>query len=216
MIKVKVKDIKDLGDLSYDNYDKDKIRRVLLLFNLQTLIKSKGSTRFPFDLYKKQQWDIEHIHAIKTKIPETAAARAEWLMARKDELHEIDTEAAERIKSFIHNGGVDDINQYEKFYDELNSRYGEIEINDISNLTLLDAETNRSFKNAFFPLKRQTIIERDKGAVFVPVCTKNVFLKLYSKNPGNMVRWGEKDRDEYLGEMRRMLSDYISGCERVE
>lgn len=211
-VQYSVKGIKDLGDLTYDNpSDKGKIQRVLLLFNIQTLIKSKASMRFPFDLYKKQQWDIEHIHAIKTKTPETSVGRTEWLEARKNELMGIDAEAVKRIDTFISDGGVEDISKYDKFCEDLNNLYGELEINDISNLALLDAETNRSYKNAFFPVKRRTIIERDKGAVFVPVCTKNVFLKLYSNNPTNMIRWSEQDRNEYLEELRRMLADFIPG-----
>lgn len=211
-VRNSVKGIQDLGDLTYDNRnDKMKIQCVLLLFNIQTLINSKGSMRFPFDLYKKQQWDIEHIHAIKTKTPETVAGRNEWLLARKSELLEVDFEAAEQIDAFISGGGVEDINKYEKFYDDLNNQYGEPEVNDISNLTLLDTKTNRSYKNAFFPVKRRFIIERDKGAVFIPVCTKNVFQKLYSENPTNMKCWSPQDRKEYLEEMRRMLADYIPG-----
>lgn len=212
LIKSSVKGIKDLGELAYDNpSDKEKIRRLLLIFNIETLIRGKASMRFPFDLYKKQQWDIEHIHAIKTKTPETPEGRIEWLVTRSNELREIDAETVEVIDAFIRDAGANDVSAYEKFCDELNSKYGELEINDISNLTLLDAETNRSYKNAFFPVKRRTIIERDKGAVFIPVCTKNVFLKLYSSNPSNMNNWSEKDREEYLAEMRHTLIDYIPG-----
>ncbi|WEV68055.1 DUF262 domain-containing protein [Bifidobacterium sp. ESL0769] len=41
------------------------IRNALLLFNLLTINSTTSSkTRFPFDLYKKDKWDIEHIHAI--------------------------------------------------------------------------------------------------------------------------------------------------------
>ncbi|KJS86918.1 MAG: hypothetical protein JM58_05995 [Peptococcaceae bacterium BICA1-8] len=167
--------------------------------------------RFPFDLYKTQLWDIEHIHATKTKIPDTITGRVDWLDERKNELLEIDAESSKRIDDFISCCGVEDAIKYENFCDDLNSQYGELEINDISNLTLLDAETNRSYKNAFFPVKRRTIIERDKGAVFVPVCTKNVFLKLYSDNPSNMICWNVNDREEYLREIRQTLSHYIAG-----
>lgn len=212
LIRNSVKDITNLDNLTYDNSnDKGKIRRVLLLFNIQTLIKSKASVRFPFDLYKSQSWDIEHIHAIKTKSPETSVGRIEWLSARKNELNGIDTEAVEQIDAFIENGGVEDISKYEQFCDDLNCKYGELDINDISNLTLLDAVTNRSYKNAFFPVKRRIIIERDKGAVFIPVCTKNVFLKLYSQNPSDLICWSVQDRKEYVEEIRRMLAGYIAG-----
>ena len=96
------------------------------------------------------------------------------------------------------------------FCSELDKTYGKLLENDvISNLTLLDAGTNRSYRNAFFEEKRRKIIARDRGAVFVPVCTKNVFLKLYSDDVTDMTFWGEKDREDYLSAMREVLKDYI-------
>ena len=60
----------NLDNLFYDNSnDRIKIRRILLLFNIATLvIKSEKQYRFPFDIYKGEsgeriKWDIEHIHA---------------------------------------------------------------------------------------------------------------------------------------------------------
>lgn len=218
-VRESVKNVSDLGELIYEKTssgDTKKIRRVLLLFNIVTMIESnklnqKSDTfvKFSFDLYKQQKWDIEHIHAIKTDIPETVTLRIEELKERQEKLQEIDPEAVVQIADFMANGALDNNDEYEKFCDEINSRYGEFDVNDISNLTLLDVGTNRSYKNAFFPVKRRTIIERDKGAVFVPVCTKNVFLKFYTANPVNMMRWNAQDREEYLQQMRRMLIEYI-------
>ena len=54
-----------------------------------------------------------------------------------------------------------------------------IENDNISNLALLDDETNRGYGNAMFFIKRKKIIENDKQGIFVPICTKNVFLKYY-------------------------------------
>ncbi len=62
-------------DLVYSNAkDKYKIRQLLLLFNIQFIVKEheiliknnkRGSdffiTKFPFELFKKELWDIEHI-----------------------------------------------------------------------------------------------------------------------------------------------------------
>jgi len=60
----------NLSNLTYENYgDKRKIRQLLLLFNIATLVcKSEKQYRFPFDIYKgetgdKIKWTIEHIHA---------------------------------------------------------------------------------------------------------------------------------------------------------
>ena len=56
-----------LDELSYHK-DGYKIRKVLLLFNLLTMVQSKTDNRFSFKQYKdtKTHWDIEHIHARTT------------------------------------------------------------------------------------------------------------------------------------------------------
>ena len=64
------------------------------------------------------------------------------------------------------------------------------EINDIGNLTLLDAPTNRGYGNAPFVVKRTEILkfERPKGTFILP-CTRDLFLKVFSKNAGNLRSW---------------------------
>lgn len=207
-IRDSVKDIPDLDDLSYS--DRLKVRKVLLLFNILTIIKCKDAMRFPFNLYKIQQWDIEHIHPLSAKPPETVEDRIAWLRERKKELLEMGwDEAGEKICLFIQSVAIKDPRQYEEFCSELDKAYGKLENDDISNLTLLDAGTNRSYKNAFFEEKRRKIIARDRDAVFVPVCTKNVFLKLYSADVTDMTFWGIKDREDYLRAVREVLMGYI-------
>lgn len=49
------------------------------------------------------------------------------------------------------------------------------------NLTLLDQRTNRGYRNHIFPVKRNKILEKSGVESFIPLCTKNVFLKFYSK-----------------------------------
>ena len=82
--------------------------------------------------------------------------------------------------------------------------------NGIDNLTLLDYTTNRQYKDAPFELKRKTIIERERQGQFIPLCTKNVFLKFYSNDPKNVTMWGEQDRKDYLEEIARVLTGFLS------
>ena len=150
-------DQQSLIDTSYENYtDKSRIRNILLLFNIITLIqKSEQQYRFPFDIYKKERWDIEHIHA-------TA-----------DETDEPD--------------------------------------NTLGNLTLLDAQTNRSYKDAPYQEKRQIILDREKSGLFVPLCTKNIFLKAYSTKLDDMKLWNESDKQAYVEAMGDTLSSFFKG-----
>ena len=83
-------------------------------------------------------------------------------------------------------------------------------INDIGNLTLLDAYTNRSYKNAAYPIKRRTIINNSSKGIFVPIATKNVFMKIYSKKIENMMVWTESDAAAYQKEIKIILKKYLS------
>ena len=85
--------------------------------------------------------------------------------------------------------------------------------NDISNLVLLDEHTNRSYKNAVFPLKRSKIIERERKGTFVPIATKNVFMKFYTGNVSQMSFWGDNDRNSYRKDIIDKLNTYQSNNE---
>ena len=69
--------------------------------------------------------------------------------------------------------------------------------NHISNLVLLDYQTNRAYKDALFFGKRQKIIEKDRANAYIPICTKNVFLKYYTKKPDTTVAWTDEDKQGY-------------------
>lgn len=77
----------------------------------------------------------------------------------------------------------------------------------ISNLVLLDSTTNRSYGNAFFPVKRKRIQEREKNGVYILPCTKNVFSKAYSINLSDLMNWNDSDAKNYLKEMKECLSN---------
>ena len=49
-----------LDNLRYGQ-DNDAIRRYLLFFNIHTILMQEGEERFPFNRYKEESWDIEHI-----------------------------------------------------------------------------------------------------------------------------------------------------------
>lgn len=74
----------------------------------------------------------------------------------------------------------------------------DFKIHSLGNLTLLDKWTNRSYKNAFFPVKRMIILRKAKTGTFIPLCTQNIFLKTYSKVFGNLTSWTSKDSSDYL------------------
>ena len=67
--------------------------------------------------------------------------------------------------------------------------------------------------NNFFQNKRKKIIEFvESENNFIPLATKNIFLKYYSKNHGSIHKWTLKDADDYQKELEKCLTmDWIKG-----
>lgn len=61
-----------------------------------------------------------------------------------------------------------------------------------------------------FEVKRREIIARDRAGAYIPVCTRNVFLKYYTDPLGQQNHfWGAADRESYLAAMTRLLRPYL-------
>lgn len=203
LIKEKLKCIK-ISELQYGD---EKLKSILLLYNIQTMLNNNvDNSRFPFDLYKKENWDIEHITSVRDKMPDNPKHRENWL---KDSVQFIDNEEL-RIK--VTEYELDE--NFNEIYDEVISYFNrdikDDDINDLSNLALLDSGTNRGYKNAVFPVKRMTIIQKEKAGKFIPICTKNAFLKYFSEYPPKMSFWTQEDREKYYADIRRVLKEYLS------
>ena len=98
--------------------------------------------------------------------------------------------------------------------DILKKNAGETEIsedvkNGIGNLTLLDAETNRSYGNSLFCTKRRIIIDRIKQGVFVPIATQYIFSKFYDDKGTNRSVWSKDDMESYQKYIVNLLDEYL-------
>ena len=228
----KYSDRDSLSGLTYStDREKRAIRKVLLLFNVLTVLQSESSEgRFPFDLYKSQGWDIEHIHATASEPPkdETAAngnatnerrLYFESLKKVADDLGISAPAAFSAIDAFVASG---DYSSEEKSLSFARSQCLELmesitgEQNGIANLTLLDSVTNRSYGNDTFAAKRREVMLRDRRATFIPPCTRNVFLKYYTldRTELNLTVWDKDDREGYLESelgILATLSTYLDG-----
>ena len=207
-----------LDELSYGD---SEIKKVLLLFNIQTLLATKeADVRFPFYRYKAERWDIEHIRS-QTDSKPSGIGRSDWL---KDVLeyfaknHYLKDESVQQFIAQIIKLQAQSKNDagFEAAFDELYTaickhfNHGEIGWADgLGNLALLDSATNRSYKNALFPIKRARIIQNDMRGVFVPICTKNAFLKFYSQSSSDLMFWQEVDAHDYVAAIGKLLADYL-------
>ena len=207
----------ELENLRYSE-DNDAIKKILLLFNIQTILCThKSEMRFPFALFKKESWDVEHVCSQTDKSISSAKDRKEWAEDVSEYLkyNEVDGVADELslIEALKSENKIDE-NRFNECFIKFQKILGDDKIIDkdtISNLTLLDAKTNRSYKNAYFPIKRLRIIENDKNGIFVPIATKNLFLKYYSKQAGNVTQFGETDANSYIAAIKETLSEFMEG-----
>lgn len=183
----------------------ERIRRILVLFNLATLLANQSSNmRFQFDSFKTAKWDIEHVRSVASANLGTPTARVDWLGRCLGFLRSVN-EAAElqgEIQAFI---GLPVVGRTDAAFEVVHEKVlhhfkedheGEAD-NGLSNLVLLDASTNRSYGNAVFAVKRQRVLSLDREGIFVPLCTRNVFLKCYSRRVEHLMFWTQEDRDDY-------------------
>jgi len=225
--------------LNYDEH-RNEIRKLLLMFNIQTLLSTTNADiRFPFDRFKNEQWDIEHIRSKADRAPQ-GKERKLWLedleqfllndpsasafFLPKDGLNsvaQIDlnvlddvaeqiAQIVKRIELFKSNN--QNSQRFDDFYTEINDQLNKELVDwvdDLGNLALLDASTNRSYKSAIFPVKRARIIENDSFGIFIPICTKNAFLKYYSKSYNELAQWGEDDANDYVAAIKQVLAGYL-------
>lgn len=209
-----------IDELEYPS-KRRQIRSILLLFNVATLLlHPQSNIRFNFDSFKQANWDIEHVRSVAAEELGSPTLQAEWLRQTRRflELVTQDPEAAAltaTIDAHLEMSPTDRLAAFEPLYAELLKYFHEDDDgepdNGIANLVLLDQETNRSYKNAVFPVKRQRVAELDAHGIYVPHCTRNVFLKAYSPRVGHTMYWTREDREDYKNHLISTLSEFVKG-----
>ena len=191
-------------ELNYEE-DYDLVTRILFLFNVISTMKSNHS-RYPFNLHKSEKWSLEHIHAQKSENITKIEDRKDLL---KMQLTYIDDKTIKK--------DIEDLLELEKITEEqisdienrVSKLFTDKEIHTIDNLALLSRDDNSSLNNSIFPAKRDKIKELDKKGSFIPICTKNVFLKYYSNDVKEALKWNIEDRKYYLTEIKKTLNEYL-------
>jgi hypothetical protein len=155
-----------------------------LLHNIQTVINQNKTLKesekyklpvfykFPFHLFKKETWDVEHIdsHTENTLVDEND--QKEWLIYSYDFVEDT---IKEEIRRFLNpkegeekpnfseitgkseDGTSDDATSDDKLDGKIDEK------DKLWNFCLLDSSTNRSYKNAIFPAKRRILTGKDQG-----------------------------------------------------
>ena len=138
-----------------DGSDKGKCKSVLLFHNIQTVINQNQSQRhnekyemgtfykFPFHLYKLENWDVEHINSNTTNPEEDDESQREWLL--NIYLSVNDKLLQEKIKKYFNSSSKDNKTLFEEIKKEVafsNVEWTQEEKNRIWNYALLDSSTN--------------------------------------------------------------------------
>lgn len=191
------------------SYGDKLVFNLLLLLNVNHLNKqAEGSKnkdkhgfiyKFPFDVLQ-HDWDIEHIDSFTTNVTD----KENWVKVAKADLGIEDEKLEELIEQHEWNEAIKILKALAK-----EPEISDDAKNNISNLTLLDAETNRSYGNSLFVTKRKIIIERMKSGQYVPVTTSYVFMKLFDESGVSRSIWGEQDMKKYHDYICSELADYL-------
>lgn len=229
----------EYAELNYEQH-REYIQEILLLFNVET-IRQKGdeNIRFPFDRYKNEgTWSLEHIHAQNSESLKTNQDWRNWLVLHKASLvnlkktldekdarcSKIDSVINEIKKVIAH---IDDKNYKGSIRDEfsvvavnvvglLSDGDDKAQMHTLSNMALLTVGENAALNNSTFDVKRTKILDMDKAGEYIPICTRNVFMKYYSTSDTKLQFWSEEDRKGYITAMNNVLYDHKDADDKPE
>ena len=222
-IKEKFKNVK-LEILNYNDNAAD-IKNVLLLFNVLTM-DQQGSLfqqRFPFHKYHQNVWSLEHIHAQKSEAVQGNIG--EQLANMHKELEELDKAEIPELQSHIeeilaqlktlqkkeslNEEDIPTFNQLMLNFEALFSDDASSGMHEMSNMALLTKDDNAALNNSCFAYKRIVLLQLERKGKFIPPCTHNVFLKVYSPIGAPSYKWGKADREAYLKAMKEVVKEFI-------
>lgn len=212
------KDILDyIDNLNFKDHKKI-IFKILVLFNIDRLLKDKGSIEyFKFNRFQLDEWSLEHIYAqnsksIKEYIDKNSKEEIiKWLEEVIKYIE--DTSLTKEIENAINKLNVKSINNIDNFNNLLdnidnNFKYTN-SLNGIGNLCLLDKASNSRIGNNIFSIKRKDIEELGNKGKLIPIATKEVFNKQFSKRNKNKDLFTKEDREDYMNAIIEVLKNYI-------
>lgn len=217
----------NFNNLDYIN-DADNVKKVLLLFNVLTCesLTNAPQNRFQFNLYNEisdtKKWSLEHIHAqqsadplsrndiIKKWIDDTLSSleKVSVLVKSEDEEDRIDVNILkERLRVFKNETSIDK-DAFNVLRQDIVRAFDSKSKHLLDNMALLSCPDNAKLNNAIFPVKRDRIIQMEKEGHFIPICTRNVFLKLYSKADNQPYFWSSEDKESYVSAMYDLFEKF--------
>lgn len=220
-----------LNELSYEECKHSEgIHRVLLLHNIHQHIFTSEQIRFPFDLYTKEKWSLEHIYAQQSEPlrnrEEQIGFIEEHIATFRQDAFGDDKETSslivrlEGIRSQIQEpekGESERVSLFEKALElitafEVKQMGDTVPLHGLQNLCLLSRGVNSALSNRTFARKREIMREIVMTATqeYIPMATRRVFLKYYSASPKDNAYWRREDAEAYMEHIRSVWKHYTS------
>jgi hypothetical protein len=200
-------------ELSYEtDAHKEKCARLLLLMNVETVRRLQHSMeRYSFRLHREGEWSLEHIHAQHAEALTKAEQWKEWLRLHREALADLSIDHASRDALIARIDAIGENVDRQIFQDlardvtaaftlaDSSSSAAVHSVHSVTNLALLSSGNNSALGNAVFEVKRRRILELDRTGAYIPICTRQVFLKYYTDADAHQVHfWSVQDREAYL------------------
>jgi uncharacterized protein with ParB-like and HNH nuclease domain len=219
----------ELDNLDYQDYPK-ACQNVLLLLNVQYFLNNLSQNKFPFDLYKKESWSVEHINPQNPRAFKTISYIIIWLKSyyiyfAKYYKEKVLTKNIQEVMELLNLIEDKEKSLVEIRWSKLNIEKldsviieitNELDLHGISNLALLDRNTNSKLGNKIFMHKRSIILNLyyagKENEVFIPECTRDVFTKNYSNEAQNVSDeiFGMENMKDYKMHIKNQLITYYT------
>ena len=221
-----------LDDLEYGEKDKSDIKNLLLFYDIILHINDKQSKeKLKFNIFKKQNYSLEHIHAQNSKSLESYINEnkgndkketeliVEWFKEvssyfqyiLKDttdvEIQKLKDDIDKLVNNNLEYSSKDEEGkkQYKESIleqiDEINSD----NINGIGNLVLLEKSTNSSLNNSLFQHKRKKL---EKSSEYMLKQTRQIFYN------SDIKFWGPKEKKNHANNINSAIVTFMGNLNK--
>ncbi|WP_210241997.1 DUF262 domain-containing protein [Mesorhizobium sp. B2-7-1] len=220
---------KALSAISYESgASRKKAQQALLLMNVETTRRRDTSgERFPFAAHHGESWSLENIHAQNSDVLRNEEEWHSWLALhykvladlpisdellnqRDNLLAELDAVSRPVTNLVFQRLSVAVIDLLTATDQAVGAANMANDMHGIANLALLQSGKNSVLSNSAFEAKRQDLLAMDKEGAYIPVCTRQVFLKYFGDHGARKPYfWSLPDREAYFAALVDLLGPYL-------